>query len=156
MNYFSKIMIILAVGGLVLPIHSIYLGSALSNVEVPYFSFAQQSPGLGLTPPQSMEEAKAIGIRALGFLPQTLQEVWQGFLGYCLTLVNIFVKIWNNYIFPYLKKVWESSLKQELEKRIPGIKQEYQTEKTEMTQDVKTEVPKVTKTLWEKFKELIK
>jgi hypothetical protein len=145
MGYISKIMIILAVGGLVLP----------------YFSFAQTAPaqpapGLGLTPPQTMEEAQQIGMRALGFLPQTLQEVWQGFLGYCLSLVNIFVKIWNDYIFPYLNNIWQSSLKQEVQKRTPVIQQEFQVKKTQTTQEIKTAVPKVTKTLWQKFMELIK
>ena len=83
-------------------------------------------------------------------IPENFKSFWQE---ECLP---IWVKMynwckktfWDPYFGPFFQK--------EIEKRKPVIEEEFQKEKTEMKQSAKEEVPKVTKSLWEKFKELFK
>ena len=61
---------------------------------------------------------------------------------------------WNSYLSNWLKFIWEkivSILGKEVEQRRPGIEQEFKKETEEMKQDI----PKTTKSLWQRLKDLL-
>ena len=113
----------------------------------PNFSFAEEQSLIIL--PKTIEEAKKIGENAL----ETKGKEFSG----------IVKKIWQEQILPFWQKIWnwfkkniwfriEGWFKPEIEKRKEFFKENFEQEKEEL----KTEVPKVSKSLWEKFKELIR
>ena len=118
----------------------------LSGLLFSSFSFAQAQAEI----PETMEEAQEMGEKAL----ETTKE----------ELPGIIEKIWKEEVLPFWQRLWDwfkrtfwepcikPFLKEEVEKREPVIGEEFEKEKEEM----KKEVPKVTKSLWERFKELIK
>ena len=121
---------------------------------MPGFSLAQTQP---LQPPETLEEAKEMGKKALEVsqkeLPGILEKVWKE------EVLPIWQKMYDWFkanIWPkiesWFKKEVEPRVKEEVEKRKPIIGEEFKKEKEEL----KGEVPEVTKSLWEKFKELIK
>ena len=114
---------------------------------MPSFSFAQ------VQPPETLEEAKEIGEKTFGDflkkLPETLEKIWkEEALPLWQKMYNWGKNIWDSYIWPEIGP-W---FKKEIEKRKPLIEEEFKKEKEE----IKEEVPKVGKSLWERFKELIK
>ncbi len=117
---------------------------------LPFFTSAQISPEVKL--PGTFEEIKDAGLKALGFIPELLKGIWDGFSGFCLKVWNFFKNIWNSYIFPFLDNLWRKTIGKEIKERKPVIEEEFQKEKQEM----KKELPAVGKSLWERFKELIK
>lgn len=131
----------------------IAIGFLLSN-----FSFAQQ---ISQPPkaPETLEQAKTIGERVLTGLPRAMIEPWQEALRVWGRIADIFSNFWNSYIFPWLKSIWHKitvPFQREAEKRKPIIEEEFEKEKTQMKEEIKTEIPKTTKSLWERFRELIK
>lgn len=86
------------------------------------------------------------------------------------SLLDNIKKIFKDEVLPVWQKMWNwfrdniwsrienfmkdtnPLIKEEIEKRKPVVQEEFQKEKEEMKQ----EAPKVGKSLWEKFKELIK
>jgi len=114
---------------------------------LPFFSFAQT------TPPETLEGAKEAGEKALEIggkeLPGIMERIWKE------EVLPVWLNIWN-----WLKsKTWskiERWFLPEYEKRKQYFEENFGLEKEEMEEELKTEVPKVTKPLWEKFKELIK
>ena len=121
---------------------------------LPSFSFAQFE---SFQTPKTLEEAKQMGEKTLEItqkeMPNILEKLWKE---------NV-LPVWNKMYQSFMTNVWpkienwfqkeiESRIKKEVEKRKPIIEEEFQREKEE----IKKEVPEVSKTLWEKFKELIK
>ncbi len=122
------------------------------GIILPIVAFTQaQTP---IKAPETMEEAKEFGQKTLEVgkkeLPGIIEKIWrEEVLPIWQKMGDWFKKnIWEPYIKPFFRK--------EIEKRKPVIKEEFQKEKEEMKESVKKEVPKVGKSLWEKFKELIK
>lgn len=108
------------------------------------FCFAQEKT-IGV--PEDIEEAKEMGERAIEIgkrrIPETIKELW------------------NERVLPMWKKMYEwfkvniwlkiqPRIEEEIERRVPIIKEEFEKEKQEM----KEELPEITKTLWERLKEL--
>jgi len=128
--------------------------SIICGVLLPSFSFAQLQ---SFQTPETLEEAKEMGEKALGTtqekLPGILEKLWKEDIlpiwekMYSWFMINIWPKIES-----WFKKEVEPRVKEEVEKRKPIIEEEFEKEKEE----AKKELPKVTKSLWEKFKELIK
>lgn len=137
-DYVLKIIVISSIVGLIFP----YLSSAQISSEV-------KLPG-------NFEEIKDVGLKALGFIPELLKGVWDGFSGFCLNVWNFFKNIWNSYIFPFFDNLWQKTLGKEIKERKPVIKEEFQKEKQEMKEEIKAGLPDTLKSLWERFKELIK
>lgn len=118
---------------------------------LPSFSFAQ------VEQPETLEEAKEMGEKALEVskkeLPGILEKIWEEDIlpiwkkMYSWFMTNIWPKIES-----WFKKEVEPRVKEEVEKRKPIIGEGFKKEKEE----IKEELPEVTKSLWEKFKELIK
>lgn len=126
---------------------------------LPILAFAQFAQNQPLTPPETLEEAKTMGEKILIAFPQALKEPWQEALRIWGRMADIFSNWWNYHIFPWLKSIWHKILSifiQETERRKPIIKEEFEKEKKEIKEEIKQEVPKAGKSLWERFKELIK
>ena len=123
------------------------------GILLPSFSFAQQS----ITPPGTLDEAKKIGERALETaqkeIPGIFERIWkEEVLPVWQKIFNwVKSKIWEPYLWPWFENI-QALFGEELEKRKPIIKEEFQKEK----QEIKTEAPQLGKSLWERFKELIK
>ena len=69
-------------------------------------------------------------------------------------MVSIWAQTWN-WLKGIFNTVWgkvSSILGQQVEQRRPEVEQEFQKELEEMKEDV----PKTTKSLWQRFKDLIK
>jgi len=128
--------------------------SSIVGLILPSFSFAQVSPEIKL--PGTFGEIKDAGLKALGFIPELLKEIWDGFSGFCLNVWNFFKNTWNSYIFPFFDNLWQGTLGKEIKERKPVIEEEFQKEKQEMKEEIKTGLPDALKSLWERFKELIK
>jgi hypothetical protein len=97
----------------------------------PAFSFAQELP-------ENIDEAREMGERAI--------EVGER------ELPGIIQRIWTDEVLPVWQKMYEWFKENIWVKIVAWFEEEFQAEKEEM----KEEVPAVTKSLWEKFKELLK
>ncbi len=97
--------------------------------------------------PETLEEAKTLGQRILTGFPEVLNKTWQESL--------VFWKKMLDYVSPWFKNIWYkilSFLGKEVEQRKSGVEEEFKKE----TQEMKEEIPKTTKSLWQRLKELIK
>ena len=106
-----------------------------------------QTPGTA-GPPQTIEELKLTGLKAVKFFPETIKKVG-GEVIYWLK------NIWNSYIYPFLHKIWQkidSIFGKEIKQREPVIKEEFKKE----TQEMKQDIPQIGKSLWQKLKEFFK
>ncbi len=96
--------------------------------------------------PENMEEAKWFGERIVDGIPGAFKTAWQ-------EGVYIFNRSWN-WIWGVLKGIGNrllSILGKEVEQRKPEVKEEFNKELKEMKEDV----PKTTKSLWERLKDLV-
>ena len=99
--------------------------------------------------PKTVDEAKELGQKALEIgqkeLPGIIEKIWKNEAlpiwkkMYDWFLMNVWVKVW-----PYAEK--------EIEKRKPLIGEEFEKEK----QELKEEAPGLGKSLWQRFRDLIK
>ena len=128
------------------------------SLVLPGFSFAQPQ---SFQTPETLEEATEMGEKALGTtqekLPGILEKIWkEDILPIWEKMYNWFlINIWPK-IESWFKKEVEPRVKEEVEKRKPIIEEEFKKEKKELKEDVKKELPRVGKSLWERFQELIK
>lgn len=124
---------------------------------IPLVSFSQNSVEV----PQTLDEAKEVGGQIIETtekeLPGTIERIWKE------EVLPVWGKIfdwtrkeiWDSRMLPWFKgigqKVKEIFLG-EVDRRKPQVQEDFQQEK----QELKQEAPVVTKSLWEKFMELIK
>ena len=125
----------------------------LSMILLPSFSYGQESQ---LTPPETLDEAKQIGEKALETtqkeLPGIIQKIWsEEVMPIWQKMLDWFKANWWPEITDWFKKI----IQPEIDKRKPVIEEEFQKEKQQMAEDVKSELPRVGQSLWEKFKALI-
>jgi len=128
------------------------------NLAAPILTSAQTQL---LNQPKNFDEAKQIGEKALEAgqkeAPGVIEKIWQN------EVLPVWQKMFNwvktrfgeNKLGFYLNNFWQKAkeiLNSEVEQRKPVIEENFQKEK----QQLKEEVPEVGKSLWEKFKELIK
>jgi len=119
---------------------------------LPCFSFAQKEV---TSPPETLEEVKTIGMKALKLLPETLRGIWQEALDIWQIMGKKAKNFSDSYVWPWFQNIWQkiqSFFAKEIEERKPGIEREFKKEKEEM----KEEIPKVGESLWKRFKEIIK
>ena len=120
------------------------------------FIFAQ----VPLEKPKTLEEVKEVGYQAFDIaekeMPGILERIWkEEVMPTWRSMWQWFSNIWNIYIASRIETLWQTIgelLGKETEKRRAIIEEEFQKEADEIRQ----EVPEVTKSLWERFKELIK
>lgn len=110
------------------------------------FSFAQEP---NLKTPENFEEAKEIGENALETtkeeLPGALEKIWQE------DVLPAWKAMYDWFLNNIWSKIWPWA-EEKIEEKKPIIKEEFEKEKEEL----KDEAPEVTKSLWERFKEIIK
>jgi hypothetical protein len=116
------------------------------SLILPQVTFGQTEP---ISPPETFEAAKEKGEEALKIIPKELpgilERIWK----------TEVLSVWQKMYHWFLSNIWskiKAWFKKEIEKRKPVIKEEFQKEKEEL----KKEAPKISKSFWEKFKELIK
>jgi len=128
----------------------------LFELLLPSFYFVQAAnQSSSPQPPETLKEAEIVGGKILKLLPETLKGIWQEALGIWQTMGKRAKNFCDSYIWPWFQNIWQkiqSSFGKEIKQRKPVIEEEFKKEKEEM----KTELPKVGKPLWERFKELIK
>lgn len=107
-------------------------------------------------PPETIEEAKGLGLQFLKEIPQAIQGVWESqavpvFLG----MWNWAKDIWNRHVFSWLRGLWEQLLGifgREIEQRSPFIQQQFEQEKQQLKQEIEESIPQEGRTLWEHIK----
>ena len=107
--------------------------------------FAQEVPA---TLDQAKETGQMVGEIVKQESPNIFRQAWNDFSGF-------FKTIWNSYLFPWSKIIWNkivSILGKEVEQRRPEIEEEFKKE----TEEMKEDIPKVTKSLWQRLRDLIK
>ena len=122
---------------------------------LPLFVFAQSENQI--SPPENIEEAKAVGEKALTVgkkeLPGIIQKIWEEeVVPFWLKMYDWFKSRCGEKINNWFQKI----IKPELEKRKPEVEEEFKKESGEMKTEVKQEFPKIGQSFWQKFKELIK
>jgi hypothetical protein len=131
----------------------IVLVTILSLFLCSSFSLAQwENPPI--PQPENMEQAQQLGDKAWDFvkkdLPGIVKQVWNDEVMPIWTKMWSWFKgsIWEPYLAPFFKS--------EIEKRQPGLEEEFEKEKEETKESVKKDAVPALKSLWDKFKELIK
>jgi hypothetical protein len=121
-------------------------------------SFISPSAALAQRPPETIQEAKGIGLRFLEEIPGAIKNVWETqavpvFLG----MWNWTKNIWDTKIFPWLYDLWQQFwgiFGKEIQQRRPLIEQEFQQEKQQLKQEIEERIPQKGKTLWQHIKGL--
>lgn len=116
------------------------------GILLPSFCLGQTSQTAG--PPQTLEGVKEIGLKALRFFPDILKKALD-------ETINWLKKVWQSYFYPFLHRIWQkidTVFGKEIRERKPIIKEEFKKE----TEEMKQEVPLLSKSLWEKLKEFFK
>lgn len=112
-------------------------------------SFAETS---SVKAPENFQETEQVGKKALDVTQKDLPGIISG--------------IWKNEVWPVWRKwgiffegIWDKFKKifqNETKKRESVIKAEFEKEKQEMKEGIKTELPSIGKSLWQKMKEIFK
>ena len=97
--------------------------------------------------PKNIDDAEALGWKILSGFPDALKGIWQGAIEIWRNIFRKIGNFWNSYIKPYIVNFWE----RDVEIKKPEVKQELEKEKQEM----KVEIPKAGKNIWNRFKDLI-
>lgn len=114
------------------------------SLVLPGFCLAQEDYQF----PQTLEEAKSLGLRILEKLPEAIKRTWQE------EVLPLWQRMWD-WAWSRIEPWWHKFLDllgKEVEKRKPIIEEELRREKEEL----KEELPRVGESLWERFKELLK
>ena len=132
---------------------------AIINILIfPYLSLAQTEPLIDDAFEELGRESKPIGQTFWQTIktefPKMIKKPWQDALIAWKMIFSWAKGFWNSYLSNWLKFIWEkivSILGKEVEHRRPGIEQEFKKETEEMKQDI----PKTTKSLWQRLKDLL-
>ncbi|MDO8470799.1 MAG: hypothetical protein Q7S63_02360 [bacterium] len=125
---------------------------------IPLITFAQQEEGTGpFVQPQTLDEAKGVGEKILGGLPEAMGTIWK----------NEVAPIWA-YMFSWAQDTWNRAvgwrveeliertkaiLAGEIEKKSPIIQQEFEKKKQETIQEIQG---KESQDLLQRFLDLFK
>lgn len=135
----------------------------VSLILPPMASLAFGGPNVSLAKvsvPETFEETGKMGKgffeRARERFPEIIKGIWEGeVLPIWRKMYDKWSNWWDYSIQPWLRGIWQkiiSLFKKEAEEKKPIIEEQFQKEKEE----IKKELPGVSKSLWEKFKELLK
>lgn len=111
----------------------IIVATIFLSLVLPSFSLAQEVP-------ETMGDAKALGLSIINQLPDAVKKVWRE------EVLPLFERMWiwsKPVIDPWWQKL-SNILSREVEKRKPAVEEEFKKEKEEMWND-----------LWQRFKDLI-
>ena len=141
----------------------------LLSLIFPFSGSAQETP---IEAPGSIEEAKGVvqegSKKIVEKMPDIIKTIWrEQVIPLWSRMWNWFKGIWKSYLQPFFSDLWYSTLKpriksliekvrgliwKKVEEQKPIIKEEIGKEAEEM----KEEIPKTGKSLWERFKELLR
>jgi hypothetical protein len=125
-------------------------------IALPVLTFGQS-----VSVPENPQQVKEMGDKAItivenqgaGIIKDIFKNevlpVWKKMFTWAKT------RFWDNKLETKFSNLWKTSkqvVNTEVQERKPEVKEEFQKEK----QELKTEAPVVGKSLWEKFKEIIK
>jgi len=136
----------------------IILCLVLLNITLPTGIMGQTAP---IKPPENLDEVKQMGEKTLKVarrdLPGIIENIWKNEVLPVWKKMFNWTKsnIWDDWLSLWFKKIWSSTIsifKGEVEERKPAIKEEFKKEK----QEVKEEAPKIGKSIWKKFLEIIR
>lgn len=122
---------------------------AISAFLGPVFVQSSQQPG---SVPGTFNEIQQRGQGFFGSFPGAITQIWH----------EVWARIqnvWYSYVKPWVMTVWNKIVaffNSEVEKRKPSVEAEFQKEKQQMKQDIKVEVPKIGKDIWQRIKELVR
>lgn len=105
---------------------------SIAGLILPNFILAQET--IGASAPQTVGEAKDFITDIFQKLPEAVKKVWKE------EALPLWQKMWQ-----WVKPLMTPWFNKQVEKRRPGLEQEFQKEKTEMQNDI-----------WQRFKELIR
>lgn len=106
----------------------------------------------GIEQPQTLDEAKGLGLDILTKIPGAALKVWhEEAFPFLMKLWGWFKGIWDSSLGSWANGWWQKIINWS-GKESPDLKEELQKEVVE-TQD---DLPKVGNTLWERFQELFK
>ena len=145
------------------------LSLILMGLILPSFSLGLEPP---IEPPETIGETKELiekgGQKIVEETPGIIKEIWRDeVLPIWGKMWDWFKGLWQSRIQPLFSNLWYSTLKpqiqsliqkakgligREIEERTPEIKEEFEKEKEEMIE----QVPEVSQSLWQRFKELFK
>jgi hypothetical protein len=94
----------------------------------------------------------------LSAIPGAFGTLWDEALSLGQIGLNWLKNLWDSYILSWISNMWgrvSPSINKEIETRKPGVEEEFQKEKKEIKEDIPT-VVQTGKSLWERFKDLIK
>ncbi len=138
----------------------------LISAVFPNASFAQKinSPEKSLTTieqskntpkaPENIEEAKTLGKKFLSGVPDVFKKSLEELLFVWKKVFKWLKTFWDSHINPWFQKLWDKilcSFRKEVNTREPKVKKEFQKEKNEMKEDI----PRVGKSIWQRFVELV-
>ena len=124
-----------------------------------------------LTDPETIEKAKEVteegAKKVLNEMPQLMKDIWRNEAVPIWKKMWVWFKgVWADYIRQPLSDFWYLTIKpriqsliqevkdllgKEAEEKIPVIKEEFEKERKE----IREELPRASKSLWQRFKELI-
>jgi len=145
------------------------LALLIAGLILPSLSLAQGPP---IEAPKTVDEAKEMaekgGQEIAKRMPDIIKRIWrEQVIPIWQKMWDWFKNIWKRNIQPSFSNLWYLNLKpriqstihrvrgiiwQEVEEQKPLIKGEFEKEKEEM----KEELPEASKSLWQRFKELIR
>ncbi len=115
-----------------------------------------------ILPPETPEEAKEMGEKSLEVtkekMPGILERIWkEKALPFWQKMWTWTKNCWKDTLWPKIKGFWERRIKppieEEVEKRKEIVEERVEKEKEELEEKL---IPETAKSLWEKFKEVIK
>ena len=130
-----------------------------SLFTVPNVLMSKDSSQAFIEAPDTLESLKTMVLKALAVFPQGFKAAFEQAKIFWNKLTIWFREWWADNladkIGAWLNRAWQW-LKNLFYEREAIFKEEFGNEKKEMGEDVKEEIPKLQKTFWEKFKEIIK
>lgn len=117
---------------------------------------AQDDGQTPLQPPETIEEARGLGLQFLGEIPEAMQGVWETQALPVFSGVWSWARgLWDSTVFSLLEDLWDKILSffgREIEERKPGIEERFQTEKQQLQHEVQESLPQEGRTLWQLIK----
>lgn len=107
--------------------------------------------------PENTADFQEAGNNFISLFPESLKQTWNQALGFWARIGDRFKELWSNGIGSRVSSIvdrFNSIIGREKAIRGPIIQNEFEKEKTEMKDSINNDLPPVTKSIWEKLREL--
>ena len=139
----------------------------VGTTSMPFWTYAQThenpvSPGLHV--PENFEEAQKgteeAGKRIWEELPRILKDIWNNeILPLWKTMWNWVVMLWDHTVKAWVEACWEwlrSLFGEEIDTRTESAREQIEKEKQELQEELEKEGENITRSLWQRFKDLFR